>query len=851
MSGVTMLRMQNMILAGGGGNDGDDIYLQCYKGSLDLDETIETLDLTGTLTASIGDLQIVGSGTLFTIELRSGQMFFAGDDMFMVNTVIDDTHLTVYRGPISALVASTGERLSILFEINRQRGTMSQGNAVEFDKGTIIGTGWGTLRLNGAELDTVTPINEPKGVGTGADDNTVGTVTWNNPGNITTSGGSGADCAPADAEITHYLKGTNCGFSAIPGGATITGISVAIRKQVTGATTETVSDSRVSIVKADGSIGTTNRASLVSWPATYAYTIYGGQDDLWDEAWAPADFADADVGAVISATVADPGGDLATLNVEYMFLTVYYTTSGGGMDFTGSPLIAIYDDVNQTYAVADLNFATPTVAPTLTDESGGTAGMQAGDYSLRLVPSSTVTQGYGNPGPRANVSLVSADDQIGVDVTLVPMDTVSLQDGWDVYATETSSNPNQGPWSFVRTVPDSEIDPSTHTFNIEYLDAEIARQGLLDFDNDPVPPSGFIAVIEGNPMWVSCFGRNNLSPGPSLVPAKPQNIEAAPANWNVTSSPPQYLLGVIESLARLYLPTPASLQQGVWNPTGDPLIPPLSLRPYWHMGFAGPYQIVFALGWLIGYPHGGPTKSIADAEDAKAQFFGGYVAEITKNWVGAHVLVGWDQNPMVNAICFFHSADSLNSDGFWTTRVLVWGLNQGDWIGDVLLTDSTRDMIVTGVASVDNQLVFLAGGRTTVRGGIGPVQIDTFNWNESSGNPIDYYAAWQLQSGGILDRNKSVKTARASGQFTNAVIKLYGFDSNTAENLSDIEAGTNSLVTLPLTTTTDVETTTRERLNIPSLFTFTPRVSGTYSGSGEPDRLNGAVVEFLPSGNRR
>lgn len=849
LSGKTILRMSNLILAGAE----QDIYLECYRGSFDLNETIPTLNLTGTITAAIDDLTLVGTGTLFTTELRSGQMFFCVDDMFMVNRVVDDTHITVYRGPAATLTAATGERMPVLFEIDRRRGTLIQGNALELDKGSILATGFGTLRIDGDELDAVAPVNEPKGVGTGADDASVGTQAWTTPANITGSGGGVAHCAPVGAAITtHYLKGTNCGFAAIPGGATITGIAVAIRKRVTGAITETVSDSKVRIVKPSGAIGTTERASTVPWPnTTFAYTVYGGQNDLWGETWAPADFADADVGCVISAVTNDPGGESATLEVDYMFIIVYYTTAAGSsMVLSGSPKIAIYDDVTQTYAIYPLNFPTPTVAPTLTDEAGGTHGMVAGDYSIRLEFSSTITKGYGNPGPRANVSLVSDGDQIGVDVTAMAADIAAAiaagADGLDVYATETTSNPNQGPWSYVRTVPFSEIDPATHIFLIDYLDAEISRLGLLDFDNNSPPSAGFVATLEGNPQWVSCYGKNNLSPGPSLVPAKAQNIEAAPAGWNVTSSPPEYLLGVIASLARLYCPTPKTLQQGVWNPTGDPLIPPTSLRPYWHMGFSNPYQVIFALGLLVGYPHGGPTKSIADAEEANAQFFGGYVAEIIQNWIGPHVLVEWDPDPMVNAICFFHPADSQNEDGFWQTRVIVWSLNIQDYIGEVMITDSTRDMVVSGVARIDNQLTFVAGGRMGA-----DIVFDTFEWNVVSGESIPWYAAWQLQAGGVLDRNKSVKASRANGKFTNGEIQIYGFDSEVVEDLTDIENGTNSLSgSIPIDST-GVITTARGRMNFPNCFVFTQRVAGVWDGNGDPDRLNGSTMEFLITGNRR
>jgi hypothetical protein len=660
--------MSNKILAG----IAPDVYLEAYKGSLNLDEVIPTLDLTGTLTAGVDDLEIVGSGTQFTTELRSGQMFWAEDDMFMVNTIIDDTHLTVYREPTTALVAATGERMPVLFEIARQRGTLIQGNAYQLDMGSILGTGTGTLRINGDVLQ------------------------------------------------------------------------------------------------------------------------------------------------------------------------------GESMVFTGGPLIAIFDPTTGDYAVYDVGFDTPTVAPTLTGVSGGTKGMVAGEYSIRLVPSSTITAGYSNPGPRANVTLVNANDRIQVDVNAVAMDTAAGQDQWDVYATQLGTNVNQGPWNFVRSVPASEIVAGI--FFIEYLNAEISRQGELDFDADPPPTkAGFLAMLQGNPQWVSCFGKWSGSPGPSLVPAKPQDIEAAPAIWNVTSSPPEDIIGVVSSLARLYFLCPQTLQQGIYAPSGDPLIPPTQIRPYWSMGFSNPYQLMFALGVLIGYAQGNPARSIADAETVDAQFLGGNVAEVIQDWVDAHVMVARDPDPLVNAACFFHSASAQNAAGFWTTEVLLWGFSQQDWIGSVLLTSDEQDMVVSGVATVDNELYFLAGGRVGA-----DIQFDTFKWNARAGVPVDYYEVWELQAGGILDHNKSVKAVRTSGKFTNGQLQVYGFDSATPEDLANLEAGTNAQVAINLGTTTNVENTPRVRINVPNMFTFTCRISGTYNGTDEQvDRTNGAVLDYIESGVRR
>lgn len=839
--GTSLLRLRNMLLAG----VDEKLYLESYRGSLNLTEPIATLDLTGTITAGVGVLTIVGTSTLFKTQLRSGQFFFAGNDVFMVNEVIDDTHITVYRGPSVALVAATGKRSPVLFEIGRKRGTLIQGNAVEFDKGTILVTGRGTLRINGAELTTVSVGSSTRSVGTGADDTTVGTVVWTNPGDITASGGSAATCVPASGEVTHYIKGTNCGFT-IPGGATILGIKVEVRKALTGATTEVATDQNARIVKADGTIGTTNRSAGSVWPAALTYSAYGSATDLWGLTWTPADINDADFGAVLSAAVSDPDTDAGTLQVDHMRISVYYTVPTA-LTMTGTPFIAIYNSTTNSYFVYPLGLATPTTVPTISSVAGSTHGMVDGNYSLRMVPSRTATNGYGNPGPRADFTIVTEGQRAEVDSSAVPMDTVHGQDQWDVYATEKNVNDRkQGPWWFVREVPDSEGP----VFFIDYLDAEINRRGLLDFNNDPPPDAGFIATLEGNPQWVSCFGKFGGSPGPSLVPAKPFNIEAAPSDWNVTSSPPENLLGVVTALAKLYLPTPSTLQQGIYAPKNDPfqIIPPTSIRTYWNVGFSNPYQITFVANNLVGYPHNGPTKSIVDAEVANEQFIGGHVAEIIKEWIGAHVLVEHDPDPNVDAVCFFHPADSQNEAGWWRTRVLLWGVRQSAFIGEVMIESATRDMNVVGVAKVDRHLEFLAGGRN----GAGGIDVQTFRWNQAAGSPVEYFAAPQLQDGGSENQNKAVRSMRVTGKLTSGVMQLHGYDSAVNINITDIENGTNSASgSIAIGTQTEVQKLARAPMNFPNLAIFTARVSGTYSGSGDADRIDEVVLELEITGNRR
>jgi hypothetical protein len=669
LSGKTLLRLKNMVLVG----QAPDVYLECYNGSFDMSETIPVQALTGTVDGVVTESSLVGTGTFFTTELRSGQRFWLGTQPLQVDKVIDDENITLYQALNATSTAATGYRLPVMSEMDRQRETQIQGNAIQFDKGNILGAGWGTVRVNGQVLQ------------------------------------------------------------------------------------------------------------------------------------------------------------------------------GDSMVLTGSPQIAYFDPATGNYDVQDVGFTTPTIAPTLTEDLGtGTKGMQPGEYSLRLVPSTTFTGGYSNPGPRANVTLTAANSRIKVDVSAVAFPTGS--DQWDVYATQLGVvQVNQGPWNFVRSVASSEI--AANVFYIEYLNAEISRQGELEFDNNPPPDAGFVNTLQGYPQWISCNGKFGASPGPSLVPATPQNLEGAPAIWNVTSSPPEDILGVVTSLARLYLLCAKTLQQGVYAPTGDPLVPPTQIRAYWGMGFGNPYQVVFVLGLLIGYSTAGPTRSTADLEKSDEQFIGAAVVELTKNTIQANWMLAYDPNPLINAVCFFYPAWSTNDDGWLTTRVLVWGLNQLNWIGDILIESTERDMVVCGVATVDNVLYFLAGGRGD---GIGSIQFDTFRWNSVSGDPVDYYAVYELQATEVLDQNKTIKRARVNGKWTNGQLQIYGFDSNQAEDLTNLETGTNAQITISLGTVAETTTSFLEPFNAPNNYMFTARFSGTYNGSDEiVDRLNGCALWWMPSGVRR
>lgn len=665
---LSLLRVKNMILTG----LDDLLYMLCYKGNLNLSETIATGALTGTLSGSISGTTITGVGSAFKTELRSGQFLFAGTDFMVVNEVVSDTVFTIYRALTASIAAlSTGYRLPILFEIARKRGTLLQGNGHEFDKGNILATGVGTFRMSGSALNAT-------------------------------------------------------------------------------------------------------------------------------------------------------------------------------MVLTRKPRLATYNPGAGTYAITSLGL-TVTGSPTAAEVGGGAKNMQIGHYSIVLVPSRIGFPGAGNPYPKAEFDITVAGNMPEVDVTGITPDTTNGQDAYDVYGSLSTQGGIQGPWFFLETKAIAAI--AANKFTVEWEDSQIGRTGNeVDYDNDAPPEAGFIGTIVGYPIAISCNGKLGGTPGPSIIPAKPGNIDAWPAEWNVTSSPPEVILGIATALARLYLLTPKSLQQAQYTPSGNPQVPPVTVRPYWRVGFANAFQVCFVNQMLVGHSLMGPTRSVEGNQEVVEQTdFGGYVSSIMATWTNGHVLVEHDPDPNVNAVCFFHAADSKNNAGFWRTRVLVWGVRQEQWIGDVFIEDDTRDMIVCGVAQVDGHLEFLAGGRLG-----GGVQVDTFRWNTVSSGNVNYYAAWQLTNAGAPRQDKEIGAIQVTGMFTAGDAKIYGYSQTEAISLADIEAGTNSLSgSISLGTQASPQDLERQELNISNAALFTARVGGTWDSTGDPDRLDKVVLEYQPVGMPR
>lgn len=144
---------------------------------------------------------------------------------------------------------------------------------------------------------------EPNDPATGVDDNTVGTIIWNNPDRIKTGDISNATATLNGVAVTHYLKADNFGFS-IPRGATILGIKVTIFRNASDKTsTNAVIDSQVRLIKSNGALGSSNEASGVKWPTSPQSVSYGNESYLWGETdWNPESVNNPNFGVAFAVT---------------------------------------------------------------------------------------------------------------------------------------------------------------------------------------------------------------------------------------------------------------------------------------------------------------------------------------------------------------------------------------------------------------------------------------------------------------------------------------------------------------------------------------------------------------------
>lgn len=205
---------------------------------------------------------------------------------------------------------------------------------------------------------TATSATSP---GTARSDTTLGgAVAWSNPTNVAASDNSRATAA-LNNQTSEALYAFDFNF-AIPGHATIDGITVAVEKSRT-AGTGTLIDNLIRLVRA-GRIQASgdNKASSTAWTGSDATTTYGASDDVWGWDWTPADINSPQFGVIIAAQ--ETASLAATAGIDHITVTVTYTDG-----YSSTPQVQTAGEVflfGRRYRLApDKNGKSGTVKETL------------------------------------------------------------------------------------------------------------------------------------------------------------------------------------------------------------------------------------------------------------------------------------------------------------------------------------------------------------------------------------------------------------------------------------------------------------------------------------------------------
>lgn len=170
--------------------------------------------------------------------------------------------------------------------------------------------------------------SDSKYAGTCTDSATIGTVAWSNPTRAEgTSDTSVADVLYTNVgDVTHYLLCTD--YVIVPDppgpGTTVAGIKVTVRKVGQGSI-----DHSVRLLKAGVPVGD-DKATATHWPDMgLDDTVYGGDGDLWGEAWSIEEIEASGFGVAIAAECWDTGGFPIGM-IDSVLLEVFFEAEEDG-----------------------------------------------------------------------------------------------------------------------------------------------------------------------------------------------------------------------------------------------------------------------------------------------------------------------------------------------------------------------------------------------------------------------------------------------------------------------------------------------------------------------------------------
>jgi hypothetical protein len=304
--------------------------------------------------------------------------------------------------------------------------------------------------------------------------------TWANLANIETPNGLSATCFMRDTTVSNVVNVSNFGFS-IPGGATIVGVKAELGRYATYPST--IIDLNIQLLKAGGAVGN-NKASATAWLSFLQNVAYGGSSDLWGVSLSPGDVNNSGFGLTLQ--VENIANEVITASIDYVRLTVYYTTSSGTVLGTGQ--ISAQAGYSYVACYHSTDGEVSTASP-LTVSTGPIIGQFINTLQL---------QSSGNP----NCDLIQV---------------YRIADGGALYyLLGTVANPASGTVNFVdNTNPDAN------------LNSQIIAP--LNHLNDPPPPGMTILAYWMGRLWGVVGNELYFDSGPDCTNGTPESAWA-PAN---------------------------------------------------------------------------------------------------------------------------------------------------------------------------------------------------------------------------------------------------------------------------------------------------------------------------------
>lgn len=196
-----------------------------------------------------------------------------------------------------------------------------------------------------------------------------GSEDWGNTNRAETQNDSGANVTVNDGEVSEYLRCTNYGF-AIPNTATINGITVTVRRIVSGTGGGSIVDDQVvQLVKANAVTGD-NKATTTAYTTAWVDAGYGGAADLWGTTWTPAEVNANNFGVAFATHKVNNNSGNRTVSVDVIRVAVTYT-----LDTTPPSVSAmVRADANPTNGASSVSWTVTFSEPV--------TGVDAADFAL-------------------------------------------------------------------------------------------------------------------------------------------------------------------------------------------------------------------------------------------------------------------------------------------------------------------------------------------------------------------------------------------------------------------------------------------------------------------------------------